>query len=267
MSLFPTDSLVLTMLGTGTSQGVPVIGCRCPTCLSPDPRDKRLRVSGMISNGNTNVLIDCGPDVRQQLLRVGITRVDALLLTHEHNDHLVGLDDLRPLMFARRKPFLVYAEGRVLEEIRTRFAYAFAKNPYPGAPSFDLREIGPGQSLRVGDLPAIEPLRVMHGGLPILGYRIGSLAFLTDVKSVPAESLARLADLDVLITSALHEFDHHSHMTIEEAVAFAKTVRALRTYFVHMSHHAAPHAVLELTLPHTVHLAYDNLRLVASEAP
>ena len=259
----PADqpSLSLTFLGTGTSQGIPVIGCRCATCLSNDPRDKRLRVAALLSNGNTNVLIDCGPDVRQQLLRAGVTTIDALLLTHEHNDHIIGLDDLRPLIFARRRPFVVYAEGRVLAEIQQRFAYAFAADPYPGAPSFELHDISPGHELHIGDLPPIEPLRVEHGRLPILGYRCGKLAYLTDVKRVPAATQERLAGLDVLVTSALHDYDHHSHMSLEQAQAFAKTVDAATTYFLHMSHFAGPHRELAARLSPKQQLAYDNLRL------
>lgn len=257
----PLDGLSLTLLGTGTSQGVPVIGCRCPVCLSADPRDKRFRVSGLVSNGNINVLIDCGPDVRQQLLRAGVTRVDAVVITHEHNDHIIGLDDLRPLIFAQRRPFLIYAEARVLTEIRVRFAYAFAAKPYPGAPSFELRELTPGIPIQIGDLPEIVPVRVMHGDLPILGFRVGKMAYLTDVKSIPLQSLDQLRGLRWLVTSALHEFDHHSHMTIAEAQAFAKTVGAQNTYFIHMSHHAGKHVDLESALSPGLRVAYDGLVL------
>ena len=262
----PAATLTLTFLGTGTSQGVPVIGCRCSTCLSPDPRDRRLRSSALLGNGSTTVLVDCGPDIRQQLLRAGVARVDALLLTHEHNDHLIGLDDLRPLIFARRRPFPIYAEPRVLAEVRARFAYAFAKTPYPGAPSFELHEIAPGRPIALAGFASVQPLRVLHGRLPILGFRVGAVAYLTDVKAVPPETLAALVALDVLVTSALHAHEHHSHMTVVEATAFAKTVGARQTYFIHMSHYAGRHAELAATLPAGVALAYDQLTVVVEPA-
>ncbi len=249
------------MLGTGTSQGVPVIGCRCGVCLSPDPRDKRFRCAGLLSDGLTSVLIDCGPDVRQQLLRAGTTQLDAVVITHEHNDHIIGLDDLRPFIFRQRKPFLVYAEPRVQREIRERFAYAFAEQHYPGAPEFELRDLTPGEAVTVGTLPPITPLRVMHGPLPILGFRVSALAYLTDVKTVPPDTLAALEDLDHLVTSALHDHGHHSHMSIEEATAFAKTTDAGRTHFIHMSHLAPRHRDLEARLAGVAHVAYDGLVL------
>ncbi len=249
------------MLGTGTSQGVPVIGCGCAVCRSPDPRDKRFRCAGLFSDGLTSVLIDCGPDVRQQLLRAGTTQLDAVLITHEHNDHIIGLDDLRPFIFRQRKPFLVYAEPRVQAEIRERFAYAFAEQHYPGAPEFELRDLYPGQPINVGSLPPIMPLRVMHGPLPILGFRVSGMAYLTDVKAVPSETLAALSELDVLVTSALHDYGHHSHMSIEEAAAFAKTIDADRTYFIHMSHLAPRHRDLEARLEAVARVAYDGLVL------
>ena len=252
--------LRLRLLGTGTSQGVPVIGCQCGTCLSPDPRDKRLRCAGLVSDGRTSVLIDCGPDVRAQLLRAGTTHLDAVVLTHEHNDHVIGLDDLRPFIFRQRgRPFRIYAEARVRREIRRRFAYAFAAEHYPGAPRFELLDAAPGVPIRVGTLPPITPLRVFHGRLPILGYRVGALAYLTDVKTVPAETTAALGGLGALVTSALHHHEHHSHMTLREAEAFAGAIGARRTYFIHMSHLAPRHGELERRLGPGMGVGYDGL--------
>ena len=237
-----------------------MIGCRCPTCLSPDPRDKRLRCAGLVSDGRTSVLIDCGPDVRTQLLRAGTTHLDAVVVTHEHNDHVIGLDDLRPFIFRQRgRPFRVYAEPRVQAEIRQRFAYAFAEQHYPGAPRFELLDAVPGQPITVGTLPPITPLRVMHGPLPILGYRVGGLAYLTDVKTVPTETMDALRELDTLVTSALHHYEHHSHMTLLEAGAFAKTVGARQTYFIHMSHLAPRHTQMAGRLGAGMGVGYDGL--------
>ena len=258
------SALSLTLLGTGTSGGVPVIGCGCGVCLSPDPRDKRLRCAGLLSDGRTSVLLDCGPDVRAQLLRAGVKHLDAVLVTHEHNDHIIGLDDLRPFIFRQRgRPFRIYAEPRVQAEIRQRFAYAFAERLYPGAPRFELLDAAPGRALRIGTLPPITPLRVHHGALPILGYKCGTLAYLTDVKTVPAETRAQLGDLDLLVTSALHRHEHHSHMTLLEAEAFAKTVAALHTCFIHMSHLAPRHAEMTAALGAGMSVGYDGLVLRA----
>lgn len=254
----------LTLLGTGTSQGVPVIGCGCGTCLSADPRDRRLRSAGLLSDGRTSVIIDCGPDVRMQLLRARVTHLDAVVVTHEHNDHIIGLDDLRPFIFRQRgRPFRIYAEPRVQIEIRQRFAYAFAEHVYPGAPRFELLDAAPGQPLHVGTLPPIVPLRVMHGALPILGFRCGTLAYLTDVKTVPDATLAALGGLEVLVTSALHHYEHHSHMSLIEAEAFAKTVNAGQTYFIHMSHLAPPHAEMSARLGRAMAVGYDGLSMYA----
>ena len=207
------------------------------------------------------MLIDCGPDARMQLLRAGVERLDALLITHEHNDHIIGLDDLRPLIFKQRAPIVIYAEERVQASIRERFAYAFAANPYPGAPRFELRELTDGQVLTFAGLPRIEALRVMHGSLPILGFRIGDSAYLTDVKSLPPSTLQRLHGLANLITSSLHESPHHSHMNLEESITLADAVSAQATYFIHMSHRMGLHAAVSQVLPKGVHLAYDGLEV------
>ena len=237
------------------------MGCHCNVCKSADPRDKRLRCAALLACDSTQILIDCGPDIRQQLLRLGVENLDALLITHEHNDHLIGLDELRPFIFKQRKPFSIFAEARVLEQIRQRFAYAFASNPYPGAPRFELIPINAGQTLEIGHMPGIQCLRVMHGTLPILGFRCADIAYLTDVKSIPEETAQELRDLEILVTSALHFEAHHSHMTLLEAWAFAKTIDADRTYLIHLSHQAGLHRELQKDLPQRIYLAYDNLRL------
>lgn len=250
-----------TFLGTGTSQGIPVVGCDCAVCASPDPRDTRLRSSALVRDADTTLLIDCGPDARVQLLAAGVRQLDAVVITHEHNDHIIGLDDLRPLIFKQRAPVRLYAEPRVQASIRERFAYAFAEHPYPGAPRFELLDLAPGERLQVGTLPAVEPLRIMHGELPILGFRIGGLAYLTDVKTVPAATRARLADVDTLVTSSLHHHAHHSHMNLPETLAFVEEVGAPRTYLIHMSHLMGLHAAGQQVLPQGVAYAYDGLSL------
>ena len=227
-------------------------------CTSLDARDKRLRCSALISDGTTNVLIDCGPDVRQQLLPTGIEKLDAVLITHEHNDHLIGLDDLRPFIFRQKEPVRIYAEERVQDSIRERFAYAFAKTPYPGAPRFELLSLKPHAPLHIGSLPEILPLRILHGSLPILGFRVSATAYLTDVKEVPPPTRQGLRGLDTLVTSALHHHRHHSHMTVEEAIEFAREIGATETCFIHMSHLAGRHAELSDQLPEGITLGYDG---------
>ncbi|MFK8057428.1 MAG: MBL fold metallo-hydrolase [Saprospiraceae bacterium] len=235
-----------------------MIACSCEVCSSTDPKDNRLRCAALLDNGDTRVLIDCGPDVRQQLLKTGIDDLDAVVITHEHNDHLIGLDDLRPFIFKRKKAFPIYAEPRVQEEIRQRFAYAFAKTPYPGAPRFELLDLEVGKALTIGSLPPIMPLRVMHGNLPILGFRVSRTAYLTDVKLVPEESQAMLTNLDTLVTSLLHQHEHHSHMNEVEALAFAGEIAAKQTRFIHMSHLAGFHESIERRLPAGMKLGYDG---------
>ena len=206
-------------------------------------------------------MIDCGPDIRQQLLRADVKSLDAVVITHEHNDHLIGLDDLRPFIFKRKSAFPIYAEPRVQEDIRQRFAYAFSENPYPGAPRFELIDIKPGEGLTIGTLPTLLPLRVMHGQLPILGFRVSSTAYLTDVKSVPPQTLQALTGLDTLVTSLLHQQEHHSHMNESEALEFAGKVAAKVTRFIHMSHLAGFHANISNRLPTNMKLGFDGLEI------
>ncbi len=248
-------AMKITILGTGTSQGVPVIGCQCPVCLSDDPRDSRLRVSVHIEIEGVHLQIDCGPDFRQQMLRNDISEVDALLITHEHNDHVIGLDDLRPIMFKQRKPVSVHASPRVVEEIRNRFQYAFTPQPYPGAPKFDMFELDGNINIQGVD---IAPIDILHGPLPILGYRIENFAYLTDVKTIPTESLEKLRGLDVLVLDALHHRDHHAHLTLREAIDYAHRINAKKTYFTHMSHAMGLHHDVNSMLPANMELCFDG---------
>ena len=256
------SAATLTLLGTGTSQGVPVVGCTCPVCRSDDPHDQRLRTAALLrARSGSALLVDCGPDARAQMLAAGVMDLDAVLITHEHNDHIIGLDDLRPFVFKRRAPFRIYAEPRVQASIRQRFAYAFAERPYPGAPRFELVAVTPGQMLQVGDLPPVELLRVQHGELPILGLRVGDTAYLTDVKTLPAETTDRLAGLGQLFLSALHHQEHHSHLSLGGALELAGRLGARQTTLIHMSHLMGFHADVDAQLPGGVRLGFDGLHV------
>lgn len=247
-------------LGTGTSQGVPVVGCDCATCTSIDSKDQRLRTSAWVKVNDVSIVIDVGPDFRQQMLRSKVKKVDAVLLTHEHTDHMIGLDDLRPFMFRQSMAMPVYAEKRVLAEVKKRFAYAFESHIYPGAPKFELHEIKPSEVFKVNGL-AFKPIRVLHGDLPILGFRLGNLAYLTDVKSIPESSFQDLVDLDFLIISSLRKKSHHSHASLSQAIELSNIVGARETYFTHFSHLIGRHQKLEAELPATIFPAFDGLLL------
>lgn len=249
----------LTLLGTGTSQGVPVIGCGCEVCASADPRDKRLRSSVLLTSGDTNVLIDAGPDLRQQMLRAHVHHLDAILLTHEHNDHVIGLDDVRPFNFRSGHPMSVFALPRVAEQLRRRFEYVFGP-PVPGAPRIELVHIDKNTPLRFGDMH-IQPVEIIHGDIPILGFRVSDLAYLTDVKFVSESEKEKIRGLKILITSALHHNEHPMHMNLQEALRFVAELAPERAWLTHVSHHMGRFATVEPTLPPGVGLAYDGLEI------
>ena len=250
----------LILLGTGTSQGVPVIGCECAVCLSTNPRDNRLRASALRSAGERNIRIDAGPDLRQQMLRAKVRRVDAILLTHEHNDHVIGLDDIRPFNFTSGQPMKVYALPRVAAEVRRRFDYVFAE-PIPGLPRIELIEIDENTALHWGDDLHIQTIGVQHGRLPILGFRIGDLTYLTDLKTLTAKELWKIQNTRYLVVNALQHHEHPTHMNLTEALAFIESLRPERAWLTHMSHHIGLAAELESQLPPNVHLAYDGLEI------
>lgn len=241
-------------LGTGTSTGVPQIGCECSVCVSGNRKDKRLRASVLISEGDTRILIDCGPDLRQQLLQNNINKVTGILISHEHYDHIGGLDDVRPLGHTS-----IYAEHRVLDAIKRAMPYCFVENKYPGVPIINLSEIGEEPFFIEGTL--IQPIRVMHADLPILGYRIGNFAYLTDVKTIDEKSINLLEDLDVLVINALRHKTHISHLSLKEALEIAGKIGAGKTYFTHMSHDMGLHDAVNKLLPANVELAYDGLSI------
>ena len=248
----------LTFLGTGTSIGVPEMCCHCQTCLSENPHDKRLRTSALIETGTENIIIDCGPDFRQQTLRTGVERVDAVLLTHEHYDHVGGLDDLRPYCTGRNIP--IYAERNVMDHIMERIPYCFGSEKKPRTPNMELVEIVPDKSFSIGST-RILPIRVMHGTIPILGFRIGSLAYITDMKTIDPDQFILLEGVGTLVVNALHTKEHPTHQNVRQAVLFAERVGARQTYFVHMSHRAGLHDVMNAKFPQGMQFAYDGLTI------
>lgn len=250
----------LTFLGTGTSNGVPFIGCDCPVCSSTDPREKRLRASALVevTPGN-NILIDCGPDFRQQMLREGSPSLSALLITHSHYDHVGGLDDLRP--YCRRAPFPVYCLPDVADDIRNRLPYCFREKLYPGVPTFDFHIINPGSDFLVGNT-FISPLPVIHGRLQIVGYRIGNLAYITDCSQMPASTLDKIIDIDTLVINALRQKEHLSHMNLDQALDVIKATKPRQAYLTHLSHDMG---LIDLTrdlLPENVDIATDRLTVM-----
>lgn len=252
----------IRILGSATSMGVPQIGCSCPVCKSTDPHDKRLRCSALLDVDNKRILIDCGPDFRQQILPLPFVPLDAVLITHEHYDHVGGLDDLRSFCRLGNTDINIYAQESCANVLRQRIPYCF-KSPeerYIGAPSFNLIHITPHEPFRVGDTVEIMPIRIMHADLPIVGFRIRNLVYITDMKTIPDEELPLIEEPKVLIVNALHHETHFSHQTIEEAVLFSQKIHAHETYLIHVSHRVS-HEKDSAKLPPNVHLAYDGLEI------
>ncbi|MEE1259482.1 MAG: MBL fold metallo-hydrolase [Paludibacteraceae bacterium] len=247
----------LTFLGTGTSTGVPVIGCKCKVCQSNDVRDKRMRASVFLEVDDKNILIDCGPDFRAQMLFHDIDQIDAILLTHKHIDHIGGIDDLRPL--GNKK---IYLDKQTEDAVRQMYGYCFAENPYPGVPSLSLEKISYEPFKICDGTIEVIPIRVMHGKMEIMGYRIGNFAYITDVSSLADDAeYEKLKGLEVVVLGCLRMTEHHSHQKFQEAMEMAKRINAKQTFFTHMCHHIGLHSEIEDLVPENIMFAYDGLSI------
>lgn len=247
-------------LGTGTSQGIPVIGCQCEVCTSTDLRNRRFRSSGLITTDTEKkILIDCGPDFRMQMLENKENNLDAVLLTHEHNDHVIGLDDLRPLIFKNKKDMPLYSNKRVGDEVQQRFPYAFTAEKYPGVPSFELHEITFQFNLFDAE---ILPIEVMHYKLPIFGFKINNFAYITDASFISDQEKEKLKNLDYLVLNCIRkEVLHPAHFILPQVLELFEELKPKKLYLTHISHNLGLHEITESEIPKNVHLAYDGLEL------
>lgn len=252
--------LTITFLGTGTSSGVPMIGCTCPVCSSPDPRDRRLRTSILVESGQTTIVVDTTPDFRYQMLREKVTKLDAVLFTHPHKDHIAGLDDVRAYNFFSKKAMPLYSNSLTEEAIKREFSYAFSDKKYPGIPELELNTISL-EPFMIGDIPVI-PIMVWHLRMPVWGYRFGNFTYITDANRIDEEERKKLKGSSHLVLNALRHEPHISHFTLEEAIAESQIADVTHTYFTHISHQLGSYAEVEKTLPAGIHLAWDGLKLV-----
>jgi phosphoribosyl 1,2-cyclic phosphate phosphodiesterase len=251
--------LKITFLGTGTSQGIPVIGSKHPVCLSKDEKDKRLRVSVLVEWKGFSYVVDCGPDFRQQILRTNCEKIDGIVFTHEHSDHVLGLDDIRPFYF-KQGAISIFAHKRVLKSLKKRFDYIFkTKNKYPGAPSVSINKVK-NKPFKLGDIEVI-PVNGLHYELQVFGYRFNDFAYLTDMKTVKEKEIEKIKGVKVLVVNALREEPHYSHFNLEEALNFIEKVKPEVAYLTHVSHLLGFHAEVQKKLPKNVFLAYDNLQI------
>ncbi|MDH6354374.1 phosphoribosyl 1,2-cyclic phosphate phosphodiesterase [Dysgonomonas sp. PH5-45] len=249
--------MIIDFLGTGTSTGVPEVGCTCKVCTSANPKDKRYRASVLITVEGKNLLIDCGPDFRSQMLIRPFAPLHGILITHEHYDHVSGIDDLRP--FCRLGDIDLYVEHNVKNALEQRLPYCFAEHKYPGVPNLNLVEITEDKFIVEG--VEVLPIRLMHYRLPILGFRIGGFAYLTDMKTIPEKEYEKLQNLDVLVINALRREEHISHQSLAQALEQVARIAPKRTYLTHMAHSMGLHNEVEASLPPTVWLAYDGLKI------
>lgn len=252
----------ITILGSGTSQGVPIIGCDCEVCRSNDPRDKRLRTSILIETDKTSVCIDAGPDFRYQMLRTAVKRLDAILITHQHKDHIGGLDDVRPFIFLQKKPMTIYASVESQEEIKREYSYAFANenDKYPGAPAFELVDID-GSTIMINDL-SIEPIKLKHYKLTSYAFRIGNFAYVTDLSEMSEKAFEKLIGVEYLIIEALRHEKHYSHISLEEAIDIAQRLKVKKAWFTHIGHSMGKASDINPTLPENMMLAYDEQEII-----
>ncbi len=250
----------ITFLGTGTSQGIPIIGCDCPVCTSDNKKDNRLRTSVWVETPEASIVIDSGPDFRYQMLRANVRKLDAIVFTHGHKDHIAGLDDIRAYNYFSNKPIDIYATEETQDGLRREFSYIFNNATYPGIPQITMNTISAGTTFSINGLDII-PIRVLHYKLEVLGFRIGDFTYITDANFIEPEELAKAKGSRALVLNALRHEPHISHYTLAEAIEVAKTVNVSDTYFTHISHQLGLHDVVDSGLPETMHLAYDGLIL------
>lgn len=255
--------LTITFLGTGTSSGVPMIGCECEVCTSADKKDDRLRSSILVASPNTTLVVDTGPDFRYQMLRQKVKHLDAVIFTHPHKDHLAGLDDIRAFNFFSKRPIDVFADSLTEEAVRRDFYYAFSDKKYPGIPELNLITITQ-EPFMVGDIPVL-PIPVWHLKMPVMGFRFGPFTYITDANRIEEESKDKIRGSEVLVLNALRKAKHISHFNLEEAIGMAGELQVPNTYFTHISHQLGRHADIERELPGGTHLAYDGLVLKFGE--
>ena len=248
-----------TFLGTGTSQGVPLIGCKCSVCTSSDPRDNRLRTSLMVETEFSRSVIDTGPDFRQQMLKEKVTTLNSVVFTHEHKDHISGLDDVRAFNYLQKKAMAVYATERVQQALKREFFYIFSGDDYPGIPKIDLHTIT-DQAFQINDIP-FQPLPVLHMNLPVMGFRIGGFSYITDANQIPEATMKLIEGSDILVLNALRKEKHISHFSLDEAVKIIEKVKAKKAYLTHISHQLGLHKDVENQLPNHIRLAYDGLQI------
>lgn len=252
-------ALTITFLGTGTSSGVPMIGCDCAVCTSADPKDNRLRTSILVQSATTSFVVDTGPDFRYQMLRENVKKLDAVLFTHPHRDHMAGLDDVRAFNFIQKKPIDIYADYLMEEAIRRDYYYAFADKRYPGIPELNLINIA-GDPFMIGDIP-VQPIKVWHLHMPVLGFRFGPFTYITDANRIEEEEKNKIRGSQVMVVNALRKQQHISHFTLGEAIELVNELRVPEAWLIHLSHQMGLHADVEAELPEHIHVAWDGLQL------
>jgi len=250
----------ITFLGTGTSQGIPLISCPCPVCTSPNKKDNRLRSSILIEANGTNIVIDSGPDFRYQMLRAKVNKLDAIVFTHGHKDHIAGLDDIRAYNHFEQKPIPIYATEETQDALRREYSYIFNNITYPGIPQIEMHTINATDSFSINGVN-ITPIRVLHYKMEVLGFRVGDFSYITDANYIAPEELAKVNGSKALVLNALRHEKHVSHYTLLEAIEVAKSVQVNDTYFTHISHQLGLHDVVDSDLPEGIHLSYDGLVL------